>query len=45
MIKCMEQKEKDLLNRQGYSARSIPLRYDVIDAYKIMSVIVKTNRV
>lgn len=44
MIKYMEQKGKDLLNRQGYSAGSIPLRYNMIDAYKIMSVVVKMNR-
>jgi len=43
-IKDMKQKKKDFLNRQGYSARSIPLRYDMIDAYKIWSVIVKMNR-
>lgn len=44
MNKCMEQKGNNLLNRQSYSVRTVPLRYGMIDAYKIMSVIVNMNR-
>lgn len=36
-------KGKVLLSRQGYAAQSVPLRHDMIIAYKIMSVTVKMN--
>lgn len=39
----MEEKGKDLFNRHGYSARTVPLRDNMTDEYKITSVIKKMN--
>lgn len=44
MIEYMEQKGKDLPNGQGYLSGSVPLRDNMLDAYEIMSVIMKMNR-
>lgn len=44
VIKCMEQKGKDLPNRQGYLSGVVLLKDNMLDACKIMSVVVKMNR-